>query len=188
MRTTIMMNAAEITTLNTWNKKAEELWANSIAANPERDPHTLLRLEVEQPHPWNGCRITDDDDQKIDPLILNTHGVDLFSHNQGTVEFIVNGEILRNALEAWKIGKSEYQALHFMKKGDGWDYARTFSNVSWKRIERNVPGNWITKKSQIDPDKKYMVAAIGGCGYVFIKECDGDWTNMVGSMVNDLLT
>lgn len=182
-----MMNAAEITTLNTWNKKAEELWANSIAANPDRDPHTLLRLESEQPHPWNGCRITDDQ-QEIDPIILNSHGTDLFPDNQGTVQFMVRGHILKNALETWKIGESEYQALHFLKQGSSWDYARTMSNVSWKRVQQGILGNWILTKSQIDPRKRYMVAVIGGCGYVFIKEYDGNWSNMIGDMITDLMT
>ena len=188
MRTTIMMNAAEITTLSAWNTMAEKLWNNSIAANPDRDPHAMLRLECERPHPWNGCRITDNDQQDIDPLILNTHGIEPFPDNQGVVQFITSGEILRNALETWKIGESEYQALHFLKQGSSWDYARTMTNVSWKRVAQGSLGKWVLTKGQIEDAKKYMVVAIGGCGYVFIKECDGDWSNMIGDMVTDLLT
>jgi hypothetical protein len=61
--------------------------------------------------------------------------------------------------------------------GDGWDYARTMTNVSWKKyhddwglVEPDPSKVWIKDRTQIEDNKTYHVICIGGWGYVFIHE------------------
>lgn len=170
MTTNIILNSEEITTLSVWNKRAEERWTRSIADNPDHDPETLLRLDSERPHPWNGYTATPDGESHVDPIILNTHGVEPFPDNQGKVEFDLTADQLRGALEA-------NGSFHILKQGDAWDYARTMFNVSWKKInddwgmiDPDPSKKWITDKSQITDSKMYHVTCHGGWGYVFIHE------------------
>lgn len=170
MKTTIIMSTDEIITLSAWNNRAEERWARSIADNPDRDPETLLRMASEKPHPWNGWTATKEGQITVDPIILDTHGVEPFPDNQGTVEFDLTADQLRGALEA-------NGSFHLLKQGDGWDYARTLFNVSWKKyhddwglVESDPSKVWIKDRSQIEDNKTYHVICIGGWGYVFIHE------------------
>lgn len=170
MTTKITLTSKEVISLSAWNRRADERWQKSIEDNPGRDPETLLRLESERPHPWNGWTATSEGD--VDPIILNTHGVDPFPDNQGTVEFDLTADQLRGALE-------ENGSFHILRQGDGWDYARTMTNVSWKKekddwglVDPDPSKVWITKRDQIEDDKMYHITCIGGWGYVFINEIE----------------
>ena len=172
MITKITLNEKEVISMSAWNKRAEERWSKTIAANPDRDPETLLRLESERPHPWNRWPGTD---ERVDPVILDTHGIKPFPDNQGTLEFECTAEQLRGALE----GSDSSAPFHFVTQGDGWDYSRTFCNVSWKKVDDDWglvdpdPSKvWITKRDQIEDGKTYHITCIGGWGYVFINEID----------------
>lgn len=126
---------------------------------------------------WHGYKASQES-VGIDPLILNTHDMDPFYGNQGVLSFECTADQLRGALEHYQTTDSvSHECLHFMVKGRNWDYARTMSNVSWKKfhddwglVDSDPDKIWITDKSQIQDEKKYFVTCHGGWGYVFIHE------------------
>ena len=127
---------------------------------------------------WHGYKANPEND--VNPFVLNTHGIDPFPCNQGTLTFTCSGTQLKGALEHYNITETVcHESLHFLTKGNRWDYARTMANVSWKKIhddwglvEPDPDKIWITDKSQIADDKTYVVECHGGWGYVFIREDD----------------
>ena len=178
MITSMILNSSEVMTKSVYDAAAAKDYARAIELNPGWDPEKLKRHD-NQPHPWNGYVGSRSNEGSVDPIILNTHGLDPFPDNQGRVEFTCKGSKLMNALEHYEVcSRVSHEILHVLKKGDGWDYARTFSNQSWKKIDPEWKDMftdsddfvWITDKSQISEDKTYHITMIGGWGYVFIHE------------------
>lgn len=178
MKTTIVLNGKEVITKSAYDAAAAVNYARAIELNPDWDPEQL-KTSNNLPHPWNGYVASTSNQGSVDPIILDTHGVELFPDNQGTVEFVCVGKVLRGALEHYSICDGvTCEVLHVLKKGDGWDYARTMSNQSWKKTDPEWKDMfddsddyvWVTDKCQIKEDKLYHIEMIGGWGYVFIHE------------------
>ena len=169
MNTTITLDLSDIKNLSEENEIRLERGERYLLNNP----HVGMEDEFFKKHyelvVWNGF-MADSNNQKadIDPLVINTHGVNPFPENQGTLTFPITGDKLLKALETTRHHDGGY--LHFLVPGwvgnTGFDYGVNFVNVGFKRAsDPDIAIN----KADINPDETYIVICEGGWNYVFIR-------------------
>lgn len=171
MTTTMNLSAKEVYTLKEVNSKRLENGCEFLKMNPTLDKSDSTYRALYAPLDWNGFVLDEANASWVNPIVLDTHKVNPFPENQGTVVFKATGSQILGALEP-----SPYTggSFHLLVPGyaGSWDYARTMTNMSWDRHEEDP--SYINERSEIDPNGVYEVTCIGGCGYVYIRKVDDD--------------
>jgi hypothetical protein len=166
MNTTITLNQKEVSSLSICNARRYENGQQFLKMNPTLDESDEFYQRAYTPFGWNEFRL-DESNTWVDPIVLDTHGVEPFPENQGTVKFKCMGKLVLNALEPSPYTGGSFHVLVPGASGN-WDYARTMTNMSWDKHEEDPA--YINTRDDIDPDAIYEVEMHGGCGYVYIHQ------------------
>lgn len=168
MNTQINLNNQEVSALSIVNARRYENGQEFLKHNPSLDETDEFYQRAYTPFGWNEFRL-DETNTWVDPIVLDTHGIEPFPENQGTVRFKCMGKLILNALEPSPYTGGSFHVLVPRASGS-WDYARTMTNMSWEKHEEDP--NYIDTRDDIDPDAIYDVKMLGGCGYVYIRRVD----------------
>ena len=170
MNTTITLNQKEVSSLSIANARRYENGVEFLKNNPTLDESDEFYQRAYTPFGWNEFRL-DESNTWVDPIVLDTHGVEPFPENQGKVKFKCMGKLVLNALEPSPYTGGSFHVL-VPKASGSWDYARTMCNMSWEKHQDDP--TYIDTRDDIDPDAIYEVTMIGGCGYVYIRKVSDD--------------
>lgn len=170
MNTTITLDLSDVKTLSEENKIRLERGERYLINNPHLGTDDDFYQKVYAPVAWDGYMADSTNNRMdIDPLVINTHGVNPFPDNQGTLQFPCPGDKLLKALETTRFHNGGY--LHFLVPGwthnNGFDYGVNFCNAGFKAVsDPDITVN----KADIRPDEMYFVTCEGGWNYVFIRK------------------
>ena len=171
MNTNMYLSAKEVATLKTVNSKRLENGREFLKTNPGLDTSDSTYRALYAPLDWNGFVLYEANASWVDPIVLDTHRINPFPENQGTVVFKATGAMILGALEPSPYTGGSFHVLVPGYAGS-WDYARTMCNMSWDRHEEDPA--YINDRAEIDPNGTYEVTMIGGCGYVYIRKVSDD--------------